>query len=111
VKIPSWAEGRVLPPFGPSTPSFSRDVFAIQVEEIGGNNSITKGTLMLVRGWHKLIWYFGFSELDSDQEMVELYDLRADPQELRNLAIEGDGLTDQLLKAAKTKLAEMDQGG
>jgi arylsulfatase A-like enzyme len=110
VKIPSWAEGRVLPPFGPSTPSLSRDVFAVQMEEIGRNNSIARGTVMMVRGWHKLIWYFGYPELGSDQEMVELYDLRADPQELQNLAIEGGGLTDQLLEAAKTKLAEMDQG-
>ena len=106
-QIPTWAEGRVLPPF--ETPGSIPDVFAVQVKKTGENRLITRGTVMLVRGQHKLTWYFGYPELGTDGEMIELYNLEADPQELNDLASAQPGLAAELSAAVKAKLAEMEQ--
>lgn len=106
---PSWAEGHILPPFAATALASKPDIFALQVGETGEHNRITAGTLMLVRERHKLIWFFGYEQLRKDGEMIELYNLEEDPQELNNLAPTQQKLTAELLTTAKNKLAEMDR--
>ena len=64
---------------------------------------------MLVREQYKLNWYFGYEKLGEGGEMVELYDLSSDPEELQNLASQHPDLLETLLDAAKSKLEEMDR--
>ena len=109
LEVPTWAEGRILPPFGTSNPASDLDVFGLQLGDTGDNNRIASGTVMLVRDRYKLTWYFGYTELGEGEELVELYDLAADPQELENIATKQQELTDELLAAAKAKLANKDQ--
>ena len=105
--IPEWAEGVVLPPFSASISN--RDVFALQVEDTNTDGRISSATLMLARDRYKFIWYFGYGELGEKGELVELYDILADPEELRNLAPSQPDLVNELLGIAKSKLAEMDR--
>lgn len=108
-QIPVWAEGKVLPPFSASPSSSNQDVFALQASSTGENTRITIGTVMLVRGQYKLTWYFGYEKLGQEGELVELYDLSTDPEELQNLALRRPDLVETLLKVAKSKLEEMDR--
>jgi arylsulfatase A-like enzyme len=107
--VPDWAEGVVLPPFSTSTSSSDRDVYALQVGDIDKNGRITSATVMLVRGRHKLMWYFGYGELDEEGDLVELYDILADPEELHNLFPSRQDLANRLLRIAKSKLEEKNQ--
>jgi len=104
--IPWWVEGVALPPFSSPKPDTNRDVYALQVGSINEKGNITTATVMLVQGQYKLIWYFGYDELGEDGERVELYDIEADPEELRNLYPTHQDAGDRLLEIAKAKLKE-----
>jgi arylsulfatase A-like enzyme len=80
--IPNWSEGTILPPF---SSDINERVFALQVGAIDRNQTISDATAMLVEGQYKMNWYFGYEELDPEGDMIELYDLEADPEELLNL--------------------------
>ena len=106
--IPNWIEGSVLTPFSASTTSSDRDVFAFH----GSTNEkgqIIKGTAMIVRGNLKLIWYFGYEEFENP-EMIELYDIQIDPEELNDLSLTQKEIADDLLRTLKLKLEEADAG-
>ena len=55
----------------------TQDVFSFHGET--NNGQINKGTASILRGNEKLIWYFGYEELGERDEMIELYDILADP--------------------------------
>ena len=59
---------------------------------------------MLVRDNNKLMWYFGYDRLGEDKEMLELYNLDADPEELNNLHPAQSSLAADLLVDLKSKL-------
>lgn len=107
--VPDWAEGRLLPPFADSAEAGARDVYAFH-GDTDNSGMISKGTAMMVRGNHKIIWYFGHEELGEEGEMIELYDLSADPEELDNLYPAQKDLADGLIAALKLKLAEAEKG-
>ena len=102
-EISSWAEGAILPPFSSSIPISDHDVYALH-GDTGTDGRITKGTAMLVRDNYKLMWYFGYEQLGGDREMVELYDLRTDPEELNNLHPAQSSLASDLLVDLKSRL-------
>jgi hypothetical protein len=59
---------------------------------------------MIVRGDYKLMWYFGYEELGESGEMIELYDLSVDPEELTNLYPAEKNIADELLPVLKEKI-------
>jgi hypothetical protein len=83
-QIPEWIEGEVLPPFRDSKMTSSRNIFALQAKGSGKKDPIVKGTVMLVRREYKLMYYFGYRELESLGRYVELYNLAEDPHEIEN---------------------------
>ena len=107
--IPDWSEGIVMPPFSTSTSDPNREIYALQVGDVDKNGKICSATVMLVKGQHKLMWYFGHEKLGENGELVEIYDLLEDPEELNNLYPEQQDLTKRLLGIAKANFEEKNQ--
>jgi choline-sulfatase len=104
-----WAEGTVLPPFAHGNPDPQRGVYALHAKENDADKALTHATAMLVQGQHKLTYYFGYEDLGEPHDRMELYDVQADPQELRNLFDPANPVAAQLLAALKAKLAEVNK--
>ena len=105
--IPDWTEGTILSPFSNKVQTTERDVFSIQVEGLDKSNHITKATVSMIRKPYKLMYYFGYDELGESKELVELYDIVADPEELNNLFDTEKDVTNELLSVLKKKLEEV----
>lgn len=103
--IPAWSEGAVLPPFN-SSPAGNR-IYAVQAKNNNPELPLKKGTVMQVDGNYKLVYYFGYDELGGG-ELVQLFDLAADPQELDELSAAKKGVASELLATLKSKLKEAD---
>lgn len=103
---PAWSEGRVLPPFVPDSPA--RGVFSVQAIDSDPNAPLTQGSVSLVRENYKLHYYFGYDE-NNREDIVKLFDIQSDPEELNDLAQSKKGIADELLAEVKTRLAEADE--
>ena len=64
---------------------------------------------MIIRGDYKLMWYFGFRQLEQGTEQIELYDIANDPEELHNLFPSRQAIVDELLNILKSKLDDLNQ--
>ncbi len=95
--LPSWAEGLPLPLSQTEAASFpsSRPVFAVEAKENARIAPLTAATLAVIRENYKLIRYLGYPGFD---EQVELYDLQADPEEIRDLSQRKPSLVQDLLQ-------------
>lgn len=103
-EIPSWAEGRVLPPFSDSDSKSDADITDLQVERFRKNGIVARATCMLVRGNYKLMWYVGYPEIEEGNEFIELYDLDADPGEMQNLYPQRKDIAGPMLQTLQAKL-------
>jgi len=106
--IPEWAEGVVLPPFSEQTAETQQDVTTIHVQERDGNGIIIAATALLVRGNYKLMWYFGYEQLDGE-EYIELFDIASDPEEINNLYPHKKDTADEFLGILASKLELLNQ--
>ncbi len=107
-EIPSWTEGVVMPPFADHASAQEREISAVQADEIRGGE-IKAASAMCVRENYKATWLFGYDEIESDGEVIELYDLDADPEELHDLSEEKKEIADELVGILKTKMGELAQ--
>ena len=105
---PDWAEGRVLPPFNTSDGERGTDVFAIEADGIRYNQPMNFGSVSMIRGDYKMSYYWGYKAIDGG-ELVELYDLQKDPEELENLVDAQPDLAVSMLAAIKQKIADADR--
>jgi hypothetical protein len=103
-EIPDWVEGSVLPPFVDQNEVAERDLFVVQVKGDIKDKPITKGTIMLLRGAMKLMYYFGYNELGQNDHFLELYDLENDPNELNNLYPSNKSAGNELLAVIQHNL-------
>jgi hypothetical protein len=53
------------------------------------------------------MWLFGYDEIDSGAEIVELYDLEGDPEEFIDISAVKKDVTDDLLGRLKTMMEEL----
>ena len=106
--IPPWAEGRILPPYSPADPDPNRSVYVIRANKNDQNRPISPGSLALTKGSYKLHYYFGYKERNIT-EMIKLYNVETDPEELVELSQSGKAIASELLSELKTKLAEADK--
>lgn len=101
-----WTEGVVLPPFAPEQEN-DRSVYVIQAEKSEQLGPLTVATVSIRKGDYKLMYFFGYEELGTEGERIELYNIKDDPEELNNLyAIEKE-ISAELLKELKAKLEEV----
>jgi len=111
-KIPDWVEGSVLPPFVPAPVPPNRNLYVVQAMDNPQLEPLTKATVAMLKGRYKLIYYLGYRRLMNDkgvEELIQLYDLEADPEELNDLADSQKGIAMELFNELKAKLAEVNQ--
>ncbi|MGB7873444.1 MAG: sulfatase-like hydrolase/transferase [Anaerolineales bacterium] len=103
-----WSDGRVMPPFDQSFDT-ERSLYAVQSLHGEPNLPLTVATTALVKGQYKLMYFFGYDELGTDGERIELYDLKNDPEEINDLSSSKPETTAELLYEVKQKLAEVNE--
>jgi arylsulfatase A-like enzyme len=108
-EIPAWAEGIVVPPFSKDSNAHQRDISTIQVEMLDKKGDVSAATAMLLRDNLKLMWSFGYPELEEEDEIIELYDLAEDPEELSNLASERKSLVDEFLGILRAEVEKLER--
>ena len=101
--IPDWVEGDVLPPF--SSLSSDRPIVTLRGKGILDGQPIHKGSAMLIRGSYKLVYVFGYLTDLEGGELIELYNLDDDPEELNDLASSRPEIVNDMLLELKTNLA------
>jgi arylsulfatase A-like enzyme len=104
--VPNWIEGRVLAPY--AAVDDDRTVYALMAKNNNPLASIRVATAMAVQGQHKLHYHFGYKELGRG-ELTRLFDVRADPEELQDLAALDPSTMMRLLGDVKSKMAEADR--
>jgi len=102
-----WTEGHVLPPYAAADDP--HPIFALYAKGNEPSAPLSHATAMIVRGGHKLTYYFGFDELGDGVERIELYDVESDPEELRNLYAARNEAGAELLVELQKKLSEVNQ--
>ena len=102
-----WTEGVVLPPFASDDVAQDRSVFVVQAEKSEQFGPLTIATLAIRKGDYKLMYFFGYEELGTGGERIELYNIKDDPEELNNLYDAEKEIGLELLDELKAKLKEM----
>jgi arylsulfatase A-like enzyme len=104
-----WTEGVVLPPFNHEFPQ-NRNIFVLEAKENEKDKPITIGTTAIISDRFKLTNFFGYEVLGGiNGELIELYDLENDPEELNNLYSTKDKIGSELLNELKVKLKLMNE--
>ncbi len=106
--IPNWTEGMLLPPYAAGSPDANRNIYVVRATRNDQYAPLTHASTMLVRGRYKLLYFFGYADRGID-ELVKLYDLEADPEELVDLSSTEKDIAAELLRELKTKLAEVNK--
>ena len=106
--IPQWVEGGVLPPYSTASAGTMPGVYAVQARKSHQYLPLTRATISLVRDPYKVIYYFGYPELDM-RDVVKMYDIGADPDELVDLSNSQPDVTSRLLDELKHSMAEADR--
>lgn len=106
--IPSWTEGIVLPPYASADPDPSRSLYALRATRNDPAAPLTVASTMLVKGRYKMMYYFGYPEL-AVPELVKLYDIQADPEEMNDLVLVQRDAATALLTELKAKLADVNR--
>jgi arylsulfatase A-like enzyme len=103
---PDWTEGIVLPPY--ASARSNRNVYAVQALDNPPLASLTQASIVLVREDYKLHYYFGYPEAP-EGEIMKLFNIKADPEELEDLFGSKRGIALELLDQLKRVLAEVDK--
>lgn len=106
--IPDWCEGSVLPPFNSESEGTERPLFVVECAKNNPAGPLTRASTAIVRDNFKLLWYFGYTDRGID-ELVKLYDVEADPEELTDLYPTHQETARQLLAELKASVAQADQ--
>jgi arylsulfatase A-like enzyme len=94
---PDWTEGVLLPPFGLDDSLATREIFALRSKYTNKDEPILRASAMLARGSYKLTYMFGYNKPVGVEDIVELYNLEEDPEELNNLSLVRKDISEQLL--------------
>jgi len=104
-EIPEWTEGEVLPPYASSPLTADRPIVSLRGKGIEQGEPINKGSAMLIRKQYKLSYIFGYTADLPGGELIELYDLETDPEELNDLSASHSDIVNEMLAELKTQLA------
>lgn len=78
--IPTWAEGQPIPELG-GVEDYERSTFAVEAKKVSSFAPLSKATVSMRKGRHKLVYYTGYDA----EDVFELYDLEADIEEIEDL--------------------------
>lgn len=107
--IPEWAEGAILPPYADVTnPNQQERIFSVQAKFNEPNYPLTEVSIAHIRENYKLIYYLGYNEI-MEGEYFQLFDIKADPEELNDLSQIKRDTTLELLNIVKTRLKEANE--
>ena len=106
-KVPDWTEGVILPPFATDASSKDRDIYTVRANNNDIFAPLTQASTILVKENYKLHYYFGYPEINGG-ELVRLFDIKADPEELVDLYPSQKGIALELLDELKARLKEVD---
>jgi arylsulfatase A-like enzyme len=104
VQSPRGLEGTTLPGFSPSESTQNRNVYTIEAKSSPKHGPLKKATFALVQEQYKLVYYSGYPGYD---EIYELYDLQADPEEMNNLYSPVTAISKSLQEQLAAQLAQL----
>jgi arylsulfatase A-like enzyme len=108
-QIPEWVEGEILPPYRTGEINPERSVYVVRANKNDQLKPLNqRASLVIVKGRYKLLYYFGYKEREIE-ELVKLYDIESDPEELVDLYASNRGIADPLLEELKLKLDEVNR--
>lgn len=107
--LPEWTEGTILPPYAPQVLRRDKAIYSVQARRNDPAHPITQGTIMHIESEYKLIYYLGYDELESKGERIQLFDIKADPEEINDLSTTRNGIASELLDKLKSKLKEVNE--
>jgi arylsulfatase A-like enzyme len=107
-EIPDWIEGHVLPPYSDSNAS-SRSVFAIEAKSNRPYKPLKTASAMMINGEYKLNYYYGYKGLSDDGSLIEIFNIREDPEELHDLSNIYPSLKSSLLNELIDHLTTADE--
>ncbi len=105
--LPDWTEGQVIPPFATDRWNPDPGIYAVQARHDVETKPLTQASIMLVRGNYKLVYFFGYRDRGVNQ-LVQLYDIQADPEELTDLSTSHPAVASAMLQELKAKLKQKD---
>lgn len=110
-EIPAWTEGLLLPPYASTAQTPDRSIFVLQAQENEQYAAIDKATVILVKGKYKLIYIVGDKKIKAVglDELVQLFDIEADPEELDDLYLSHKEIATEMLAEVKSKLKEVNK--
>jgi arylsulfatase A-like enzyme len=108
-KIPDWVQGSVLPPYSNQARDTEQGIVCLRGKGAKKDQPIRKGDFLLVRDNLKLIYIFGYENEIEGGEMIELYDVREDPEELNNRYPAHRDIGDDMLNELRSRLAEAER--
>lgn len=96
--IPQGMDGRLLPRFGGEEEAAGRPIISVEAKESSSFQPLSPVSLSMIKDSKKLIYYKGYQKY---HDAFELYDLRDDPQEKRDLfqqdTLAAAGMKEELL--------------
>lgn len=106
--IPGWIEGKSLPLHPAQSQDEDISVFAFDSKFTELPDPIRRGSSAIIKNRYKLLYFFNYSEL-GQPDLIELYDLENDPEELNDLSKTQSSLAGELLAELKSRLAQADE--
>ena len=103
----NWLEGSILPPFNPVESNQERSLYALEARTNEQFAPFSVATTSMIKEQYKLTYFFGYEDLDEGGKLVELYDLKNDPEELENLYETKIDLGKELLNEVEKKLEQV----
>jgi hypothetical protein len=80
----------------------------VQAIDNAQDAALTQASTVLVKENYKLHYYFGYPEAPKD-ELLKLFDIKSDPEELVDLYASKRGIALELLNELKGKLAQVNK--
>jgi len=106
--VPQWVEGILLPPYQQTGALADRSIYAVRSYETERTDPMSQASIVLVKGRYKLHYYFGYTEIDGG-ELVKLFDVQADPEEMTDLSQSQKDIADEMIKELKASLAKAEK--
>jgi arylsulfatase A-like enzyme len=104
--IPDHIEGRLLPYITGETYLGERSLFAMEAKSNPKLAPLHKAVVALMQGDYKLTYYFGYDRI-GQENALELFNLKEDPEELNNLASANQTLANAMRKEIEEKLRQV----